>query len=114
MATIARPHDTTTARVGRQGSRRKVNWTAYLFLLPHFIFFVVFLGYPFFNGLYISTLNYNYLRPDLTQFVGLQNYINLFTPGSVEFQTFWNSLWNTVQFVIYSVPPLIVIPLALA
>ena len=54
---------------------------------------------------------YNYLRPDRTQFVGLQNYVNLFTPGSVQFPPFWNSLWNTVQFVIYSVPPLVVIPL---
>ena len=74
----------------------------------------MFIAYPFFNGLFISTESYNFLRPDRTQFVGLQNYINLFTPDSVQFQPFWTSLWNTVQFVIYSVPPLVVIPLGLA
>jgi len=111
MTTIAQKRDVASSRVT---PRRKINWTAYLFILPHFIFFLAFVGYPFFNGLYISTLRYNFLRPDSTLFVGLQNYVDLFTPGTVEFQTFWSSLWNTVQFVIYSVPPLVIIPLALA
>lgn len=74
----------------------------------------MFIGYPFFNGLYISLLQYDYLRPLSTRFVGLQNYINLFTPGSVQFQTFWNALINTLEFVLYSVPFLIVVPLGLA
>src|SRR5438874_11109548 len=111
MATIARTRDRAETRVGRQGSQRKVNWTAFLFILPHLIFFAIFLGYPFFNGLYISFQQYDYLRPEATKFVGLQNYINLFTAGTVKFSEFWNSLGNTVQFVIYSVPFLVVIPL---
>ena len=72
------------------------------------------MGYPFFNGLYISFLNYDYLRPEKTEFVGLQNYIDLFKAGSVKFNEFWNSLSNTVEFVIYSVPFLVTIPLGLA
>lgn len=94
--------------------RRKSNLTPYLFILPHLIFFVIFIGYPFFNGIYISLLQYNYLRPDLTQFVGLQNYVNLFTPNTPQYQTFWNALLNTIEFVLYSVPPLVIIPLLLA
>jgi len=94
--------------------KRRFSLTPYLFILPHLIFFTVFLAYPFFNGLFISTQNYNFLRPDRAQFVGLQNYIDLFTPTSVEFQPFWISLGNTVLFVILSVPPLVVIPLGLA
>jgi len=94
--------------------KRRFSLTPYLFLLPHLIFFAVFIGYPFFNGLFISTQAYNFLRPDRTQFVGLQNYANLFTPGTVEFQPFWTSMGNTVQFVFYSVPPLVIIPLGLA
>jgi len=94
--------------------RKKFVLTPYLFILPQLIFFIIFVGYPFFNGLFISFLDYDYLRPEKTQFVGLQNYIALFTAGSVKFNEFWNSLINTIEFVIYSVPFLVVIPLGLA
>lgn len=94
--------------------RSKFNITPYLFILPHLIFFLIFLGYPLFNGLYISFHNYDYLRPEATQFVGFQNYINLFKAGTVKFNEFWNALGNTVEFVIYSVPFLVIIPLGLA
>jgi multiple sugar transport system permease protein len=92
----------------------KFSITPYLFLLPHLIFFIVFVGYPFFNGIYISFLNYDYLRPEATKFVAFQNYIDLFTPGSVKFNEFWNSMKVTVQFVIWSVPLLVLLPLGLA
>ncbi|HET6261199.1 MAG TPA: sugar ABC transporter permease, partial [Chloroflexia bacterium] len=49
-----------------------------------------------------------------TEFVGIQNYINLFTPGQLKFNEFWNSMKNTVIFVVISVPPLVIIPLLLA
>src|SRR5437588_12624113 len=111
MATVVTRQDVAVRAVP---GRRRFSWAPYLFILSHLIFFSVFVGYPFFSGLFISALNYNFLRPDRTQFVGLQNYINLVTPDSVLFQPFWGSLWNTVQFVIYSVPPLVVIPLGLA
>ncbi|MDQ3929428.1 MAG: sugar ABC transporter permease [Chloroflexota bacterium] len=103
------------AVVGRSAiGRKKFNWTPYLFILPHLIFFALFLGYPFFRGLFMSLTKYDYLRPDATRFVGADNYVRLFSPGDVKFNVFWNSLWNTVQFVIYSVPPLVIIPLLLA
>ncbi|GCE28194.1 glycerol-3-phosphate ABC transporter permease [Dictyobacter alpinus] len=93
---------------------RKIKITPYLFILPHLLFFVLFIGYPFFNGLYLSLFRYDYLQPGTNAFVGLQNYIDLFTQGTVVFQEFWNSLWNTLQFVVYSVPLLVIIPLLLA
>jgi multiple sugar transport system permease protein len=96
---------------GRQG---RYKWTAYLFILPHLLLFAVFIGYPFFSGLVISLFRYDYLQPQANVFVGLKNYIDLFVPGSLEFQVFWNALGNTIEFVIYSVPLLVLIPLALA
>jgi multiple sugar transport system permease protein len=90
--------------------KRKISITPYLFILPHLIFFAVFIGYPFFSGLYISFFQYDYLRPEATLFVGLQNYIDLFKIGSVKFIEFWNSIKVTLTFVIYSV----LIPLGLA
>ena len=59
-----------------------------LFILPHLIFFVMFVGYPFFNGLYISLFQYDYLQTN-NVFIGLQNYLHIFTPGTVEFSEFW-------------------------
>jgi multiple sugar transport system permease protein len=94
--------------------RGKFSVVPYLFILPHFLFFVCFIAYPFLNGLYISLFRYDYLQPSTNAFVGLQNYIDLFTQGNIEFQQFWYSLGNTLQFVVYSVPLLIVIPLLLA
>lgn len=111
MATTAQQQTTALRGTSR---RRKINWTPYLFILPHLIFFTLFLGYPFFYGLYISFHFYDYLRPQATRFVGLQNYANLFTAGSVQFQRFWNALGNTAEFVLYSVPLLVIIPLGLA
>lgn len=90
------------------------DWVPYLFILPHLIFFVVFAAFPFFLGLVISLFEYDILRPEATKFVGLQNYASLFTPGSVEYPVFWNALINTIEFVVMSVPVLIVIPLFLA
>jgi multiple sugar transport system permease protein len=94
--------------------RRGFNFAPYLFILPHLILFLTFIGYPLFSGLYISLFRYDYLRPDANVFVGLDNYVNLFTPGSVVFQRFWNAMINTLLFVIFSVPLLILIPLLLA
>ena len=94
--------------------RKNFDWVPYLFILPHLIFFAVFAGFPFFLGLVISLFEYDFLRPEATRFVGLQNYANLFTSGSIEFPVFWNVLGNTFEFVLISVPLLVIIPLALA
>lgn len=94
--------------------RFRFDWVPYLFIAPHMIFFAIFAGFPLFLGLYISLFQYDILRPEANEFVGFQNYINLFTPGTVEHPVFWNALGNTVEFVLMSVPLLIVIPLGLA
>ena len=100
--------------VQRGGRGRKFRFTPYLFILPHLIFFTLFIGYPFFNGLWISFHEFDYLRPESTRFVGLQNYLALFTPGTIKFNEFWNAFFNTLEFVLYSVPPLVLVPLFLA
>ena len=108
MATVSR------RRAAEVGSRGRNKVTPYLFILPHLVFFTLFIGYPFFNGLWISFHEFDYLRPESTRFVGLQNYLALFTPGTIKFNEFWNAFFNTLEFVLYSVPPLVLIPLFLA
>jgi multiple sugar transport system permease protein len=111
MATTVEQQEVAATGAGRG---RGINWTGYLFILPHLIFFAIFVGWPFFYGLYISLFQYDFLRPAASTFIGLTNYVRLFTPGSVQYQVFWNSLINTMEFVLLSVPPLVIIPLFLA
>lgn len=94
--------------------RSRFDWVPYLFILPHLIFFIAFAAYPFFSGLVISFFEYDILRPDATRFVGLGNYNTIFTPGTVQHPVFWNALGNTLEFVLMSVPALVLIPLLLA
>lgn len=111
MATI----DQARTMAAPQTIRRKpFSWTPYLFILPHLVFFAAFLGWPFFYGLYISLFDFDFLRPEYRPFVGLQNYINLFTPTSIQYTDFWRAMRNTGVFLLYSVPPLVIVALVLA
>ncbi len=111
MATVAQ----TQARIaGAKPNRRKFSLTPYLFILPHLILFAAFIGWPFINGLLISFQQYDILTPATNHFIGLTNYTNVLNPDNVHFNTFWNALLNTVQFVLYSVPPLVILSMLLA
>lgn len=104
---------TTTSTTS--GSRRpRFSLTPYLFILPHLIFFSAFLAWPFFYGIYISLFDFDFLRPEYRPFVGLQNYANFFTPGSLQFADFWRAMVNTAEFILYSVPALVILALLLA
>lgn len=100
--------------VARSAQRRRFDLTPYLFILPHLIFFATFLAYPFFYGLYISLFEFDYLRPERRPFVGLENYLNLFQRGSIQFRDFWRAVGNTGEFILWSVPPLVIVALILA
>ncbi len=114
MATSQRAGTQTIATTGTS-ARRRVNFMPYLFILPHLIFFVSFLAYPFFYGMYISLFNFDFLRPEFRPFVGFENYANiLFNRGSVQFENFWTAAVNTGQFILYSVPLLVIFALLLA
>jgi multiple sugar transport system permease protein len=86
--------------------------TPYLFILPHFVLFAVFILFPFFFGIWISLHDSTPLREG--PFVGLRWYQQLFNPDSALFDRFWNTVWNTVLFVLISTPLLVGIGLLLA
>ena len=123
-----RVETTRPAAVGRVGrgataaptpTRRPVlrprsRLTPYLFIAPHLVFFGAFLLWPFFYGIYTSLFEYDFLRPERRPFVGLENYRNLIDPGSTQYDDFWRSMRNTGEFLLWSVPPLVVVALLLA
>jgi multiple sugar transport system permease protein len=110
----AKASEEAAARTAARQRRFKLNITPYLFILPHFIFFTAFLAWPFFYGLYMSLFEFDFLRPEYRPFIGLDNYANLFDPGSIQYRDFWRAMINTGEFVIWSVPPLVLIALLLA
>jgi multiple sugar transport system permease protein len=114
---VSRPGAGTPPRRGRRPGagvaaprRTKV---AYLFLAPFLILFAVFVAAPAVFGLWISLTNWSPFRVNQS-FVGLKNYIDLFTPGSATSGDFWQSMGATAIFTVASVPLLLVIPLLIA
>src|ERR671915_756783 len=87
--------------------------TPYLFMAPYLALFFVFVVAPAIYGLWVSLHNWDYLLPG-KPWVGLQNYVDLFTPGSLTAGPFWNSMEATAIFTAGSVPLLVVVPLIVA
>ena len=86
----------------------KRQWLAgYLFILPNFIGFFIFMLIPIIMGFVISLTNYDGFKK--FEFVGLSNYLKLFTD-----EYFQISLRNNVLFTLITVPSTIVIALLLA
>lgn len=81
--------------------------SGYLFILPNFVGFFVFLIIPIFMGLYISLTNYDGFKK--MDFVGLQNYIDMFSDCY-----FLVSLKNNVVYTLVTVPITIICSLLLA
>ncbi|MCM2474590.1 sugar ABC transporter permease [Rhizobium sp. CG5] len=72
--------------------------TPYLFVAPLMIFIAAFTYVPILASLNLSVRQWNFLTPDMP-FVGLRNYQDLFSS-----REFWNSLWVTTLFAVFSVP----------
>jgi multiple sugar transport system permease protein len=98
---------------GKTNAKGTFSWTPYVFLAPYLVLFTIFVLIPAVFGIWISLHNWDYLLPE-QPWVGLQNYINLFTPGSPTAGFFWNSMQATGIFTLFSVPFLVVIPLLVA
>jgi multiple sugar transport system permease protein len=92
-------------------SRR--GWTPWAFLAPYLVLFTAFVLLPIFLGLWISLHDWDFTLPG-KPFVGLDNYTALFDSSSVTFEPFWNAMRATGIFTLFSVPLLLVVPLAVA
>ena len=77
-------------------SRRKEIATAYLFLLPFIITWVVWSVLPLIQSLNMSLYDFSFIHPEQTKFIGIGNYKKLFANGD-----FWiavgirYSLWSS-------------------
>lgn len=82
----------------RLSLRRKEEIEGYVFVSPFLIGFLIFTAGPFLLSIYFSLTKYDILSAPI--FVGLQNYIDMFTTDRL----FWTSLRVTTAYTLVSVP----------
>ncbi|MCL5950208.1 MAG: sugar ABC transporter permease [Chloroflexi bacterium] len=97
-------HDRATTR--NHISRRGVEWTAFLFILPAFVLIAAFHIFPVLYAIYISLHTGAINR---FTYVGLDNYIR-----ALEGADFWNALSVTIWYVALTLPATLVLGLVLA
>lgn len=107
------PGETRAPRRPRSGGVGRPGITPWLFLAPFLALFVTFVLAPIVLGFWISLHIWDYTLPG-RPFVGFDNYVRLFTPGSFSYDAFWDSMQATAIFTVFSVPLLLTIPLAVA
>lgn len=88
--------------------RRKQFFWCWLFVLPTILFYAAFQAWPILSSIYYSTLDWSGISSK-KNFVGLANFAELFKD-----QWFWNAFANSFKYMVFSVPPLIIISLLLA
>jgi len=83
--------------------------SGWLFLAPFGLFYLAFLLGPTVWMLVTSFFNTSTVRTGLGSFAGFANYAEML--GRADF---WSSLWHTLQFTLYTTPPLVILAFVFA
>ena len=94
--------------VSKNSLRRRKTLVAYSFILPNLIGFFVFTFVPIVCSLFLSFCEWDSGNP--LKFVGLDNFIYMFTRD----KSFWISLKNTLYYTVVTVPVTMALSLFLA
>ncbi|MFN5058710.1 MAG: carbohydrate ABC transporter permease [Chloroflexota bacterium] len=86
----------------------KRNAWAYIFVSPFYLLYAVFGLFPLLYGVWLSLHQWDGISP--MQWVGLNNYIKLFTADEV----WWKAIYNTVWLFFGATTPQLVLALTLA
>jgi len=84
--------------------RRHDDRTAWTFLIPFLVLYLLFVIGPTVYAFILSLFNGSLVKPGLGSWAGLGNYAE-----AVESSEFWSSLWHTIYFTILTTPPLVVL-----
>ncbi|ROP65313.1 carbohydrate ABC transporter permease [Curtobacterium sp. PhB115] len=112
---LDRPTDATTAprprraRTYRTSLTRGQGRSGWLFLAPFGLFYVAFLLGPTIWMIVSSFFNTSTVRTGLGSFAGFANYAEMLGRSD-----FWSSLWHTLQFTLYTTPPLVILAFVFA
>ena len=106
---IAPPNAAAASAKQRSAKRFPHNKPAWLFIAPFAIFYLLFLIWPTIYMIVSSFFNTSLVKSGLGSFAGLANYQEMLTKDE-----FWSSLWHTMQFTLYTVPPLVILAFVFA
>jgi len=106
-ASVARPSrfDRETGGPRTHGMAR----AGWLFLAPFGVFYLLFLIWPVIYMVITSLFNTSMVRNGLGSFAGFANYHEMLTKPD-----FWGALWHTIQFTLYTTPPLVILSFVFA
>jgi multiple sugar transport system permease protein len=107
MATIS-TRRSSLKRAPMGAIQRREAIAGFLFVLPWIISLLVFTAYPVIAAFYLSFTEYNIV--DSPKWIGLENYVKMFTADT----SFWKAVGNSAYFALISVPLGLVSSLALA
>lgn len=91
----------------KSGRGLRANLVALGFILPFAIVYTIFIIWPVVQGLYMSAFKWGLMGKQ--KFLGLGNYEKFLGD-----KFFWNALWNTTKFVLFSTPVIIIASFFLA
>lgn len=92
-------------RDGRLSTGRKqkrVDWTAWGFLSPFLLIYLVFLLYPILQGIFMGFFKWDLLDIDSREFVGLDNYVRMFWGDDM--------VWDPAHQLAWRIPGLAIVP----
>jgi multiple sugar transport system permease protein len=108
MTSYTAPVGNTVEVAAERRKRIRKQLPNYLFILPHYLFFIVFLLYPIFRGIEISFFDWKIMLED-QKFVGLANYEALMAD-----KVFQETFGNTVYFAVLTVVLNVIVSLLVA
>ncbi|HZZ95464.1 MAG TPA: sugar ABC transporter permease [Jatrophihabitantaceae bacterium] len=112
--TIAGPTGTAPARTASRRSRTPTESftgrrTGPWMTAPFMVLYLLFLIGPLIYGIVMSFFNSSIVHSGLGRFAGVSNYREALTDSA-----FWQSMWHTVLFTIFTTPPLVILAFVLA
>ena len=106
---VATPPSAETSGTDRSVRQRSQGKTAWGFLTPFGFFYLAFLIGPTIYMIIASFFNTSLVRSGLGSYAGLGNYKEMLGR-----QDFRDSIWHTLQFTLYTTPPLVIIAFIMA
>ena len=84
----------SVSTIGASGAKRGFSWEPYLYLLPAFVIFTIFVAVPVGGTVALSLTAWNGISWNTAEFIALDNYATAFRDDA-----FWGSIWNNLKLL---------------